>query len=538
MVRKYTPSVEYVTYQNNIINTPPFNSIPGVRDGSGNIMYNKNGHIYWQCSTSGGKGFKERHDLRLQWWQSRMQSLGFTPPFEGKYGDAARALHPTGEKPCYICGNSFKVGHWYTNAITARLFSAEGLEPPAFGTPIDECLEDFVSEVGEKRAVELLLNWFPERTEAINQHGANPMAFESTLNIVPTRKRLSPGFMPNPPDRLDGFHDYAGPCQDRVRYDPGRNPANMRTYAHDRRAFKWWAEGDWAAADTLYGLAGTGTCQNAGCSTNGEILISPDHIGPLSCGFRHIPHFGPMCMSCNSAKNKRMRLVDIQQLIEIENESTPVAGWQIQSHWNLHKHRIENDEMARTLSRSLRSLQDMYLRILHRIWQAGHTRFLVGLIRSEYALIEYSFQDLDSGALTYSGITRTPTNRKNRWSRMGRDVCIAFEELQEYVNKPVASRNLMRHDYELNIELIEALISSIDELLSFDDLNQSWNDAVDLSEGRQSRKLRIMELLGYDDSDDERTFASPRSTSDEEVVALMVDFFDTVGSSTVIFSDD
>jgi Alw26I/Eco31I/Esp3I family type II restriction endonuclease len=532
MGRTNSPSQEYVAYQIALLESPPFNTFPTDRDDDGNLVMTRNGFPRWQVSISATPA---RHATWKSWWNSQMSSIGITPPYDGKYGDAARALHPTGDKPCYICGNSFRVGHWYTNSITARLFLGENLEPPAFGTPIDECLEDMVSEVGNIRAVELLSDWFPERANAFAQHGATAEAFEATLNIVPTKKRLSPGFMTNSPDRLDGFHDYAGPCLDRVRYDKGRSPSNMRTYAHDRRAFKWWAEGEWAAADTLYGLAGMGACQNVGCSTEGEILISPDHIGPLSCGFRHIPHFGPMCMACNSAKNKRMRLIDIQQLIQLENEGTTVAGWQIHNHWNQHKNLVTSNEMASTLSRSLRSLQDMYLRVLHRIWTAGHTRFLVGLIRSEYALIEYEFTDLNSGALAYTSINRTQTNRKNRWSRMGRDVCIAFEELQQYVSKSAANRNLMRKDYDINEEKIDGLLESIDELLHHDEHDVQWSESVDLSIERQIRKLRIMQLFGYNDADDERNFVSPQRESDAEVRELIGQFFDDVGSSTMAF---
>lgn len=102
------------------------------------------------------------------------------------------------------------------------------------------------------------------------------------------------------PHRLDGIHDYCLRC--RKKNDPGKSDENMRTYNHDRRAFMWWAEGDWKIADALYNSAGPGTCVNCGKTVK---KISPDHVGPLACGFQQNSFFEPLCDRCNSAKNRR-----------------------------------------------------------------------------------------------------------------------------------------------------------------------------------------------------------------------------------------
>lgn len=537
--RKYTRSQAYKDYQLEIVNNPPFNTLPHIRDEKGDLKLNHWGEPdQWMVMENPKKSAKAAalqntiHRARRAWWEERMAELGIQPPFEGKYASAARQIHP-GTKPCLHCGVPFVVGYWYTNKKTPRLFTEAGLEPPDFGTPIDECLEDLIAEVGIERATQLVRGWFPERIATFDEHGISVDAFRATTNTKSTK--LSTGYLPNPIVRLDGFHDYANPCQDRTEHERrGRSPANMRKYAHDRRAMRWWAQGDWAAADTLYGSVGVGRCQNDGCTTDKDVLISPDHIGPLACGFCHIPHFGPMCMACNSSKNRRMRVIDVQQLMELEHQGTQVAGWQIQAHWDTNKVLIDSNPKAALLSRSLRSLQDMYLRVLHRVWEAGHARFLAGFLSSQNNLNRYEFVELDPALLTYSDITTTSTNTKNRWSRIGRDVCIAFEDLQAYVSKTAAERNLMRNDYQDNIEAIDSAILRLNEALAAHDLDGTWRDAANIERPRNIRKQEAMNLLGYNDDDELREFTPARMDSDEQAWSMLHNLFNQIGAAAVL----
>ena len=168
-----------------------------------------------------------------------------------------------------------------------------------------------------------LVATFPERKDAFTKHGFTQDAFEQTRHL--RSNFLSPGFMGNPPDRLDGFHDYDIHC--RKTSDPGRSDDNMRSYNHDRRSFEWWAEGNWALADALYNSAGPGVCAVLGC-TEHLSRVSPDHVGPLACGFKQLPLFTPTCQRHNSTKNRRFSVHDVTILIEYErrtNES--VASW-------------------------------------------------------------------------------------------------------------------------------------------------------------------------------------------------------------------
>ncbi|MDA0376269.1 MAG: hypothetical protein O3A80_03095 [bacterium] len=148
---------------------------------------------------------------------------------------------------------------------------------------------------------------FPERKEFFDKCGVTKDAFEKSNYI--RSNYLSPGYMCNPPDRLDGFHDYCNPLGCREKHDPGRSRENLTSYLHDRRVFELWSEGDWVVADALYSLASAGECALCGKKV---VKVSPDHIGPLSCGFQQLPFFTPTCRSCNSSKNRRMSKKDIK----------------------------------------------------------------------------------------------------------------------------------------------------------------------------------------------------------------------------------
>ncbi len=147
---------------------------------------------------------------------------------------------------------------------------------------------------------------------------------------------LSPGAMSNAPDRLDGFHSFNYGC--RSKTDPGRSLSNLQSYTTDRRVFEYWVEGDWVAADRLMGLIRSDKRLKEEVCVNGHAgPCAADHIGPISLGFVHRPEFQLLCRMCNSAKNNRMSVRDIQHLIAAENRGEQVASWYCSTLWNLRK---------------------------------------------------------------------------------------------------------------------------------------------------------------------------------------------------------
>ena len=73
------------------------------------FLYKKDGSIRWVVTRSSEAG-----QARLRWWDKKRKELGLLK------GDAwisktARAIHPTGEKPCQICGNVMSLDYIYPN---------------------------------------------------------------------------------------------------------------------------------------------------------------------------------------------------------------------------------------------------------------------------------------------------------------------------------------------------------------------------------------------------------------------------------------
>jgi len=73
------------------------------------FLYKKDGSILWVVTRSSEAG-----QARLRWWDKKRKGIGLLK------GDAwisktARAIHPTGEKPCQICGNVMSLDYIYPN---------------------------------------------------------------------------------------------------------------------------------------------------------------------------------------------------------------------------------------------------------------------------------------------------------------------------------------------------------------------------------------------------------------------------------------
>jgi Alw26I/Eco31I/Esp3I family type II restriction endonuclease len=273
---KFVAHPEYIKYMEEIVAHPNYDGMPNSRSPEGRIN--------WQVSSGKSTSFYKDYLARRDWWIKKADSLNLPGKNDenDRFTVAARLIHPSGYRVCRLCGERSNVGYFYFNHLFSRrlslLFSPSKFEK---GQAIKVLFEVFDAQnYSEEDKGKFLLEFFPERAHSFEVFEYSMQAFERACHI---RSRwLSPGFMGNPPDRLDGFHDYDLSC--RKANDPGRSDANMRTYNHDRRSFEWWAEGNWALADALYNSAGSGKCSVVGCE---EILerVSPDHVGPLASGF-------------------------------------------------------------------------------------------------------------------------------------------------------------------------------------------------------------------------------------------------------------
>lgn len=470
---------EYIQYMNMIATGPIHGTIPNAINAAGRIV--------WQTSSG---IFKENYEPRLQWWIAKADELGL--PGEGRENDrltiAARLIHPTKYHPCRACGKIINIGYFYATANLAKRLNKEFrfLGRPFYrGQSIPSIVATLSLRFGHSEIANLFKTLFPERVDYFQQQKNIIEVFRSSLHV--RCNLLSPGYMGNAPDRLDGFHEYCVLC--RSRNDPGRSKSNMRRYNHDRRAFAYWAEGDWAAADTLCNSIGSGVCSVSGVFVE---RLSPDHIGPLSCGFKHTFAIQPVCKETNTSKNRRMKAVDVEKLIAYEiknNESS--ASWQVRSLWNKYKKMVHSDDQATELSGAMRDLQDLYLKTLAKLHDYGRAFLLRQLLYPEYAFYDTIFVGLDPGTLVFSDIQKIPNKAPARLRLASRTICIAFEELQAYVSY---KNRKTSHRYDWCLEYLDSFFKRA-QIVTLSSHDKKWNNATDLGQSRRVRQSRVQKLL-------------------------------------------
>nr|AAM09641.1 restriction endonuclease [Hafnia alvei] len=512
---KFETNPKYIAYMRMIVTHPNYAGMPNA--------VSQDGRINWQVSSGKTTSFYTYYLERRAWWIAKADSLGLPGKSDenDRFTIAARIIHPTGYRTCRLCGEDFNVGYFYLNhAFCVKLKNDFPQLDVSKEQPIDDVIEQLRQLVSEDTIEAYFLECFPERASFFTRFGVTKQAFEQSCYL--RTYKLSPGFMGNPPDRLDGFHDYHGSC--RKNNDPGRFDENMRSYSHDRRSFEWWAEGNWALADALYNKAGPGRCSIPNC---GKMLekISPDHIGPLACGFKQLPLFAPTCQNHNSAKNRRFTLNDVKILLNYETVTAEsVASWQIRAHWDKYKNIVSDDYQTKAFSNSLRSLQDMYLRILWELYLNGNARFLATILKPEYALEQYHFENLDIGTLQFTGVYSDKKITNSRKSLAARTVRIAFEALTEYVSKPIERRKMVRSDYQENQALITHTVQKISSLRAASD--NAWNEALHPLLGASEKEKRISALFLF--------HKVPQNETDTLCRELLQNMFDHIGRSAEI----
>lgn len=413
----------YIEYKEMIVGHPNYKGMPGA------IV---NGRIQWQVSSGRGTSFNTYYEPRRRWWRETADRLGIpgTGDEQGRFTVAARRIHPTGVRPCLHCGENRRIGYFYANRLLVnRLKKDSGFPEVRYLDSVDSILKKIAKSRDSERLTELFWRLFPERNEEARKTGRTPDVFENTRELKSTL--LSPGYMGDPPDRLDGLHDYCVFC--RKEKDPARHDERMARYNQDRRVFEWWVEGDWELANTLYNVAGPGLCSICGTRIN---KVSPDHVGPLSCGFKHMPFFFPLCGRHQAAKNRRMSLRDVQALVAWEAEhKESAASWQVRDYWDAYKNLVSTDENARLLSDYLRVVEDIYLRVLDSLLELGKVRFLVTLLNLEPCKYSVELAEPNPATLTFSSFRRIPKETKLRRNQPGTIVRKSLDALSEYFDE-------------------------------------------------------------------------------------------------------
>lgn len=509
---KFTAHPNYIQYMDDIVKHPNFEGMPNA--------VSENGKINWQVSSGKSTSFYKYYLERFDWWVNKADKLKVAGSgnSDDRFSITARLISPTGYRPCRLCGKSQNVGYFYLNHVFASYLNRD-TKTSLFSKkmPIDEVIKILGGIENQEETAERFVKIFPERAKFFKQDGFSKLAFEKSNYI--RSNYLSPGFMCNPPDRLDGFHDYCHLC--RATQDPGRSPENMKSYLHDRRVFELWSEGDWLVADALYNSAGPGKCYICGKKVK---KISPDHVGPLACGFKQLPLFLPTCGPCNSSKNRRMFFTDIQILIDYEKQTgESVASWQVRPLWDKYKTLVKNDRDAKELSDYMRGLQDYYLRTLYSLFENGYSEFLVTLLHPEFALFKVDFNGLDSSTLKFESYTKEAIDTKLRNSLSNRVIRIAFEELLIYQEKSIVDRKVRKFYIDNFSKEIEEVVKVAKQIKPTTN-TKLWDAAMKEESSKEKREKDIAKLRT--NIIDQKMYA--------DLTAKLHQIFSTLGDSTEI----
>ncbi|WP_306641338.1 Alw26I/Eco31I/Esp3I family type II restriction endonuclease [Sanyastnella coralliicola] len=445
----------FVKYMKATVTHPVYEGMPdAVKD---------DGKIQWEAPSnrSGGK-YQHTHQKRRDWWTNKAKSLGIDPSSDKWISKTAKSIHPTGEKPCKRCGIVLRIAYVYPQSMMIkrfkRIFDDDFEVSPI--EPIDELLQRAFDIYGED-----LIDKAPAilRTSAIT-----PPKFKDIEALllwvedeyVPREPSLlSPGAMSNAPDRFDGFHSFNRCC--RSKADKGRSSANLKSYSTDRRVFEYWSEGDWIAADRLMGLVRSVMSKEENAD-GGEGAPTADHIGPISLGFCHRPKFRLLSKEANSAKNNRMTLQDVKDLIEDQNRGVQVVSWYAKDVWAILQEKVHSEETSLRLSKIMRDNQRNAMVLLSKLFEKRQIYLLTILLELEFADFKVSFPGLraENYITTFDSIEKEPRDNKYALEQKARRFRIGFEALRSYREKE--NRHLFIIDEASMDEAVEKVIELLD----------------------------------------------------------------------------
>lgn len=460
-VPKIQSDKEFERYEEEIVSNPAFAGMPDLRYPDGRIQ--------WEApSNRRGGGFRDSHDKRYAWWRNKAEEIGISTSEDHWISKVAKRIRPTKKRPCKICGRIMDIRYCYLNssfmqAVRKLAYVGNELE-------MDECTNilDFVVEFEERYGAEGLEDLRKilrcKAVEDVPMFEDIEACIRWLQNVyIPAEpSRLSPGSMSNAPDRLDGFHTYNRCC--RHIADKGRSKANLASYSTDRRAFEYWVDGNWVTANKTMGLFRSDPevrkidCFNSGNGSNHPKPCAADHIGPISLGFAHRPEFQPLCTPCNSAKNNRMYLTDVEKLIASENKGERVTSWYAQPIWDRLKSRVKTQEDAAKLTRAMRDNRHNAMKLLGLLLERCRYAFLTTFLSLEYANSTYTLSGwtLDGNVTLRATFDEKPSELEYSRIQKARRTRIAFLALREYAGKD------NRNGFNIDFKDKEALLERID----------------------------------------------------------------------------
>lgn len=436
---------EFAKYMDLIINHPNYKGLC--------IIKKKDGSWSWfgTKKTEVGKS-------RIAWCEEKAKELGFKIE-PGLYANVMLAIHPTKWKVCQTCGRSMSLYYHYPNAnLLKSILKRFGVEY----TDIDHISDIWADLVHKGFSEESIIDFFVSKADLRidKKYATKESVIDALEKACRTgdKKLLGPGAMSNFPDRFDGFHTYNRCC--RAEQDKGRSKENLKSYTKDRRAYEYWSDGNVHAANQFMGSD----------FFNG---VSADHIGPISLGFVHDPHYlQPMPGSDNSSKRDRLQYDDIEKIIETYSRTGiyPMS-WQSRLLWEYIKANYEThrDYISIIYRDALKQNMSNYMFVLWYILENTHQKgediLEKAFLALHYADFDYSYQFNELGEIVQR-LPRHFTDRNDK--ECERYKRIAVESIYDYNDK--ANRNLKPFLTSDEMQQLDSICKCIAEDTDFEEV--------------------------------------------------------------------
>ncbi len=402
-------SKEFLEYMDFIAENKNYDGLAIKKDDKGNLK--------WIASAKSEIGKQ-----RIEWAKNKGKQLNINENTPGFYAKVMFKIHPTKEKPCQICGKTMSLYYLYPNAnllkAIKKRFSLEFQDT--------EKITFIYNEICKKFDKNIVFSFFKE---TFNTPYARDFA-ELIKNYEEKcrngdGKLLGPGAMSNFPDRFDGFHTYNRCC--RSKEDSGRSKENLKSYGKDRRAYEYWSDGNFRAANEfMYSSFFNGT--------------SADHIGPLSLGFIHDSLIlRKLAVGDNSSKRNKLLQKDVDELISIENKNNIcVMSWYSKSIWEFLKQEyLKNKQNFNFLIfyNAFLKNRNNYMNLLAYLKNHSNNgrEFLIkALLEPKIDCFKWNYSFNSLGEI----VSKKPRNENNANKKeVSRFYRIALESLDDYCHK-------------------------------------------------------------------------------------------------------
>ncbi len=405
-------NTDFQAYMDMIVNHPNYIGLP--------IERKRDGSLSWIATAQSKIG-----KARKQWAEDKAQELGFIIQ-PGVYAQVMREIHPSKEHVCQICGSRMSIYYHYPSVnflkTIKREFALEFTEYDHISDIWEQLLNSGVSD----DKIRVFLKRKFEIQDITGKSKDDIIAVCERKCRENGKKLLSPGAMSNFPDRYDGFHTYNRCC--RASQDTGRSAENLKSYTKDRRAYEYWSDGNIHAADMFMGSS----------FFKGR---SADHIGPISLGFVHDPHYlRPMTSSDNSTKRDHLLVEDIDTILSIEAETKvsamswySVKIWKfIKENFKMYPHRVDSF-YRNMLKQNMANFMFILSSIINIPDKCGRNFLIKEFIEPKYKKFFLHTYEFDEYGNIISSTPRRFTERSN--NEIERFARIAFDAVNDYDKK-------------------------------------------------------------------------------------------------------